>query len=85
MVWDKHPQRLEKKIDMVQRRAARFVFGDFEWFSSVISMINEFGWSSLMERKEWAKLKVIFKAYKGFRSWKGITSRFQERDYLGRS
>ena len=37
MVWDKHPQRLEKKIAMVQRRAARFVFGNFDRFSSVTS------------------------------------------------
>ena len=76
MVWDKYSQRLEKKSDMVQRRAARFVFGNFDRFSSVTSMINELGWSSLVESREWAKLKVIFKAYKGFRSWEEITNRF---------
>ena len=48
-------------------------------------MINELGWSSLLERREWAKLKVIFKAYKGFRSWEEITNRFQEPSYLGRA
>ena len=44
----------------------RFVFGNFDRFSSVTSMINELGWSSLLERRDWAKWKVIFKAYKGF-------------------
>ena len=48
-------------------------------------MINELGWSSLLERREWAKLKVIFKAYKDFRSWEEITNRFQEPSYLGRA
>ena len=38
-----------------------------------------------MERREWAKWKVIFKAYKGFRSWEEITNRFQEPSYLGRA
>ena len=70
---------------MVQRRAARLVFGNFDMFSNVISMINELGQSSLLERREWAKLKVIFKAYKGFRSWEEITNRFQEPSYLGRT
>ena len=31
------------------------------------------------------KKKVIFKAYKGFRSWEEITNRFQEPSYLGRA
>ena len=83
MIWDKHPQLLGKKNDMVQRRAASFVFGNFDRFSSVTSMINELGWSSLLERREWAKLKVIFKAYKSFRSWEEIMNRFQEPSYLG--
>ena len=48
-------------------------------------MINELGWSSLLKRREWAKLKVIFKAYKGFRIWEEITNRFQEPSYLGRA
>ena len=69
---------------MVQKRAARFfVLGNFDRFSSVTSMINELGWSSLLERREWAKLNVIFKSYKGFRSWEEITNRFQEPSYLG--
>ena len=34
-----------------------------------------------MERREWAKLKAIFKAYKGFRSWEEIRKKFQEPDY----
>ena len=45
MVWDKHSQRLVRKIDMVQRRAARFVFGKFDRFNSVHLMISELGWS----------------------------------------
>ena len=38
-----------------------------------------------MARREWAKLKVIFKANKGFRSWEEITNIFQESSYLGRA
>ena len=70
---------------MVHRRTARFVFGKFDRFNSVHLMISELGWSSLLERVEWAKLKVIFKVYTGFRSWEEITNRFQEPSYLGRA
>ena len=69
---------------MVQRRVARFVFGKFDRFSSITLMISELGWSSLSERGEWPKLKVIFNGYKGFRSWEEITNRFQKPSYLGR-
>ena len=50
VVWDKHQQRLDRKIDMVHRRTARFVFGKFDRFSNVTLMISELGWSNLLER-----------------------------------
>lgn len=84
MVWDKHSKQLEGKVEMVQRRAARFVFGKFDRFSSPSLMIRELGWASLLERREWAKLRVMFKAYQGIRSWEEISSRFREPNYYSR-
>ena len=71
---------------MEQRRAARFVFVKFDRFSSVTLVISELGRTSLLERGEWVKLKVIFKAYKDFLGvGRKITSRFQEPNHLGRA
>ena len=42
--------------DRVQRRAARFVVGDFRRKSSVTKMTQELEWESLAERRKTARL-----------------------------
>ena len=44
-VWDH--QFLIYKIEMVQRRAARWVLSDCRFQSSVTAMIDELGWATL--------------------------------------
>ena len=50
-VWGPHTQRNVNKLEMVQRRAARFVKGDFDRTSSVTSMLADLRWNTLQERR----------------------------------
>ena len=43
-VWDPHTKEHISKIEMVQRRAARWTFGNFDNRASVTEMLNKLGW-----------------------------------------
>ena len=49
--WDPYTQRNILKLEMVQRRAARWVKGDWRQTSSVTSMLQELNWRSLALRR----------------------------------
>ena len=48
------------KIEMVQRRAARFVSNDNRRTSSVIEMISTLGWVTLQKRRDLARLSMMY-------------------------
>ena len=50
------------KLEMVQRRAARFVSGDNRTTSSVTTMLKELEWPTLQQRRKETKITVLFKA-----------------------
>ena len=50
-IWDPHEVGLTSSLEMVQRRAARFVKGDYRFDSSVSVMIESLGWNSLSDRR----------------------------------
>lgn len=60
-VWDPHSKQNVDKIEMVQRRAARFVFGNYSYHASPTAMIKELGWQSLAERRAKAKAVMMYK------------------------
>ena len=49
--WEPSTQRNSRKVEQVQRSAARFVIGDYRRTSSVTSMLDQLGWTSLQERR----------------------------------
>ena len=51
-VWDPHQKYNHDKLEMVQRRAARFVKGKYKRTESVTAMLNELGWHSLSKKRE---------------------------------
>lgn len=63
-VWDPHTARNINKIEMVQRRSARFVFNDYGRTASPSDMMNQLGWESLAERRKKAKAVMMFKICK---------------------
>ena len=64
-VWDPETKHNISKLEMVQRKAARFVMGDHRTTSSVTSMLDELNWPTLERRRKIGKLTVLFKGIHG--------------------
>jgi len=48
--WNPHQKKYEQKIEMVQRRAARFTLNRYYNTSSVTSMLDELSWETLKSK-----------------------------------
>ena len=59
-VWDPNTTTNINKLEMVQRRAARFVKGDYDRTSSVTTMLNDLGWETLQERRRHPKASMFY-------------------------
>ena len=55
-VWSPWQQGLTTMIEKVQRRAARFVFNDYSYNSSVTDMLSKLHWDSLELRRKKSRL-----------------------------
>ncbi len=64
-VWDPYQKNHIATLEQVQRRAARFVTGDYSTYSSVTPMLNSLGWLSLQERRCAARLGMLHKVRAG--------------------
>ena len=66
-VWDLHTCVLVnvRKLDSVQRRAARYVCNRWHNTSSVSTMLHELSWESLARQRERARLCIIYKVVHG--------------------
>ena len=60
-VWDPHTQCNTRKLEMVQRRAARYVCNRWHNTSSVTEMVNQLGWDSLAKRRQNSRLCAFYK------------------------
>jgi len=59
-VWDPYLQKDIQNIEMVQRRAARWVKADYRYNSSVSSMLSDLQWPSLKHRRYITRLKLFY-------------------------
>ena len=64
-VWSPHTQTLTQKVEMVQRRAARWTLSRYSTYDSVTSMLRELGWRSLEDRGTDARLCLFYKIVHG--------------------
>ena len=64
-VWSPHTQNNMHKLEMVQRRAARWVTHDYSPYSSVTEMLHLLKWRSLENRRSDARLLLFFKIING--------------------
>ena len=55
-----------KKIECVQRRAARWVLGDYSPYSSVTDMIGKLGWRTLEQQGTDSRLILFYKIIYGY-------------------
>jgi hypothetical protein len=62
-VWGPHCEKYINKIDMIQRRAARFVMGEYRRTHSVSDMLQSLNWSSLSSRRCTARLSIFYKIH----------------------
>ena len=60
-VWSPHTQEYINKLEMVQRRAARYVTNRYHNTSSVTSMLDHLEWESLEARRTKCQLTMMFK------------------------
>lgn len=64
-VWDPHTIELTTQIEMVQRRAARFVTSDYGQQSSVTTMLQKLKWQTLSERRAHSKVIMLYRIMNG--------------------
>ena len=64
-VWDPYTTSDTQKLEKIQRRAARYVTGDYKRCSSVTEMIKELEWPSLSERRTAGRLTMVYKILNG--------------------
>lgn len=60
-VWNPHTKLAVHKLEMVQRRAARYVMSNYTKTSSVTEMINQLNWESLESRRTKIQLTMFYK------------------------
>ena len=65
IIWDPYTNVNIKKLEMVQRRYARFVFHDYRRTSSVTTMLKQLNWASLHERRARAKVDMVYRMANG--------------------
>jgi len=64
-VWDPHTKEKQRQIEMVQRRAARFVCNNYSRKASVTAMLEKLGWRSLLQRRADIRLVMFYKCIHG--------------------
>lgn len=64
-VWDPHEKKYVYNIEMVQRRAARWVLNRHHNTSSVTEMLGSLGWKSLQHRRYDTRVSMLFKMVSG--------------------
>lgn len=60
-VWDPHTSESTSKIEMVQRRSARYACNRYHNISSVSNMLNTLNWPQLAQRRLRTRLVMMYK------------------------
>ena len=59
--WYPHQKKYEQNIELVQRRASRFILDIYHNTSSVTSMLDELSWETLKSRRIKIQLTNLYK------------------------
>ena len=63
--WDPHHKKHISALESVQKKAARFVKGNYQRKASVSAMLQELNWPSLQDRRTAARLTMLHKINSG--------------------
>ena len=58
-----HTKELTSQLEMVQRRAARFVTADYRRRHSVTLMLNQLQWQTLLQRRTHSKVTMLYRIH----------------------
>ena len=61
-VWDPHYKQNILAVEKNQRKGARFVAGIYSYKESVTSMLDDFQWPPLQQRRQQKRLTTLYKA-----------------------
>ncbi|XP_071172211.1 uncharacterized protein [Mytilus edulis] len=61
VIWDPITQNNIRQLEMVQRRSARFVTGDYRTTSSVTRILKDLQWIELQERRKSVKTIMLYR------------------------
>jgi hypothetical protein len=64
-IWDPNLAKDTQKLESIQRRAARFIKGDYHTSTSVTQMLHELGLKNLQDRRRDLRLALLFKLVHG--------------------
>ena len=59
--WDPHHQKDKASLERIQRKAARFVTGNYDRTTSVTEMLQDLQWDTLETMRRHARLSTIYK------------------------
>ena len=62
-IWDPWQNKYIKQIEMVQHRAVRYIFNDYQHTSSITSMLNKLSLPTLEKRRKISSLIMFHKIY----------------------
>ena len=62
--WSPHTEQSKHKLEMVQRRAARYCANRYHNTSSVTEMLGDLQWETLESRRTKIQLTMLFKIVK---------------------
>lgn len=60
-VWDPYTKQNRDRVEMVQRRAARYVLNNYDRSASVTEMLKQLDWDTLELRRKKARLTMLYK------------------------
>jgi hypothetical protein len=61
VIWDPHRVENIRKLEMIQRRASRMVYADYQTTSSVSTMLSQLQWTTMQERRAQAKACMMYR------------------------
>ena len=64
-IWDPNQKELINKVEMVQKRAARFVTNTYDRSTSITAVIKDLEWNTLQNRRTANRLTILQKARQG--------------------
>ena len=62
-LWDPHTIELTNQLEMVQRRAARFVTADYRRRHSVTLLLNQLQWQTLLQRRTHSEVTMLYRIH----------------------